>query len=173
MSNLKQNDLASATTELGFVQTINTNKGETIVALQKEVTLDDGSTVVVESITPSKMKQVLNSMVDGNEGTISYETPGEPYVDRDGVVQRYNDSTIAPELVSIAVTTPPTKTTYTEGETFDATGMVVTATYSNETTVAVTGYTVAPSGELATTDTSVTITYESKTVTQSITVTEE
>ncbi len=78
------------------------------------------------------------------------------------------------EVKSLAITTEPTKTTYTEGESFDATGMVVTATYNDDTTAAVTNYTVSPSGALATTDTSVTISYTSggatKTATQAITV---
>ena len=34
------------------------------------------------------------------------------------------------KLTSIAITKAPTKTTYTQGETFDPAGMVVTATYS-------------------------------------------
>lgn len=75
---------------------------------------------------------------------------------------------------SITITTAPTKTTYTAGESFDATGMVVTATYNDLTTAAVTNYTVSPSGALSTTDTSVTISYTSggstKTATQTITV---
>ena len=74
------------------------------------------------------------------------------------------------EVSSIAITSAPTKTTYTEGESFDATGMVVTATYADATSEAVTGYTVTPNGALATTDTSVTITYKGKTATQVITV---
>ena len=41
-------------------------------------------------------------------------------------------------LSSIAVTTQPTKTSYTVGETLDTTGMVVTATYSDATTKDVT-----------------------------------
>ena len=77
-------------------------------------------------------------------------------------------------LSSIAITTPPTKTTYNEGETFDPTGMVVTATYTDETTAPVTGYTFTPDGALATTDTQVTISYPlndvTKTATQAITV---
>ena len=40
-------------------------------------------------------------------------------------------------LVSIAVTTQPTKKEYTVGEAFDPAGMVVTATYSDQTTGAV------------------------------------
>lgn len=35
------------------------------------------------------------------------------------------------KLVSFAVTSPPTKTRYLSGESFDPAGMVVTATYSN------------------------------------------
>jgi len=76
---------------------------------------------------------------------------------------------------SITITTEPTKTSYTEGETFDSTGMVVTATYADTTSAAVTNYTVTPSGALATTDTAVTVSYTSggatKTATQAITVT--
>ena len=77
-------------------------------------------------------------------------------------------------LSSIDITTPPTKTTYTEGESFDTAGMVVTATYSDGSTAAVTGYTVSPDRALTTGDTSVTITYTeggvTKTVTRAITV---
>lgn len=48
------------------------------------------------------------------------------------------------KLVSIAVTTPPTKTRYLSGESFDPAGMVVTATYSNGAKLAATGYAVEP-----------------------------
>ncbi len=86
--------------------------------------------------------------------------------------------TVNPALVlsSIAVTTAPTKTTYNEGETFDPTGMVVTATYTDATQNAVTGYTYSPNGALTTTDTEITISYTesgvTKTTTQAITVNE-
>lgn len=42
-------------------------------------------------------------------------------------------------LKSIAISGEATKTTYTEGETFDPTGLVVTATYDDESTEDVTG----------------------------------
>ena len=169
---LKQNNLAEATTEGGFPTEVG-------CPLQKEVTLDTGETVVVEGITPNKMKTVLNQNVDGNEEGITFSTPGEPYkndnIELDGVVQIYNKSLVEPTLVSIVITTAPTKVAYTAGEDFAATGMVVTATYSNETTKAVTGYTVTPNENLATTDESVTVSYTedevTKTATQAITVT--
>ena len=78
-------------------------------------------------------------------------------------------------VASIAVTTAPTKVAYQAGDNFDATGMVITATYTDETTAVVTDYAVTPSTNLATTDTAVTISYTSggvtKKATQAITVT--
>ena len=77
-------------------------------------------------------------------------------------------------LTKIEITTPPTKTVYTASETFDPTGMVVTATYSDGSSKPVTGYTFSPDGALATTDTAVTVSYtegsETRTATQAITV---
>ncbi|MCR5036583.1 MAG: T9SS type A sorting domain-containing protein [Bacteroidales bacterium] len=83
----------------------------------------------------------------------------------------------APTLSSITITTPPTKTTYTEGETFDATGMVVTATYSDASTEDVTAScSWTPNGALTTSDTEITVSYTeggvTKTATQAITVNE-
>lgn len=77
-------------------------------------------------------------------------------------------------LVSIAVTTAPSKTMYTEGESFDAAGMVVTATYSDNSTAVITGYTYAPTGALSAADTVITISYTeggvTKTAAQTIAV---
>lgn len=78
-------------------------------------------------------------------------------------------------LSSIAITTDPTKTTYTEGETFDPSGMVVTATYSDDSTEDVTALcTYSPTAALTTSDTEITISYTEnaveKTTTQAITV---
>lgn len=90
-------------------------------------------------------------------------------------------ATIAPKagaaktLDSIAITTPPAKTAYTTGESFDSTGMVVTATYSDRSTAPVMGYTVSPAGALSESETENTVTYTedgvAKTATQTITVT--
>lgn len=85
-------------------------------------------------------------------------------------------STETKALVSIAVTTAPSKTAYAAGETFSSDGMVITATYSDGAAVPVTGYTVSPAGALAASDTAVTISYSeggvTRTTTVSITVTE-
>lgn len=73
-----------------------------------------------------------------------------------------------PVLESIAVTTQPTKLTYAVGETFDATGMVVTATYDDDSTVTVAAadYTVTGFDSTAVAeDKVVTVTYQGKTAT--------
>ena len=63
------------------------------------------------------------------------------------------------KLDSISITTPPAKTTYTAGETFDPAGMVVEATYTNGATAIATGYTYSPSTGLTDGTTAVTIQY--------------
>ena len=79
------------------------------------------------------------------------------------------------KLTGIAITTPPKKTTYTAGETFDPAGMVVTATYSNGATLKCTGYSYDPDTALEDGATKVTIRYTeggvTKTAEQAITVT--
>ena len=83
------------------------------------------------------------------------------------------------DLSSITITTPPTKTAYKAGESLDLTGMVVTATYSDATSVDVTNRcTTSPaSGDVLTTsDTTITVSYTegslTKTATQAIAVKE-
>ncbi len=81
------------------------------------------------------------------------------------------------KLENIAITTAPTKTSYTEGENFDPTGMEVTATYNNGSTAPVTNYTIEGGDNLTVGQTSVTISYTedgiTKEATQIITVKEK
>ena len=78
------------------------------------------------------------------------------------------------KLTGITITTPPSKTTYTAGETFDPAGMVVQAAYSNGATLQATGYAYSPSTALTDGTTKVTIVYTeggvSATAEQEITV---
>ena len=74
-------------------------------------------------------------------------------------------------LTGITVTTAPTKTTYNVGDPFDAAGMVVTATYSDESTAEVTGYTTDAATVLATAgeNKNVTVSYTEGEVTRTAT----
>lgn len=75
----------------------------------------------------------------------------------------------APNLVSIAITSPPKKTLYKIGEYFDTTGMVVTAYFDNDTSKPVSGYTYSPNGTLSKDDTIVTVSYSRGGVTKAAT----
>lgn len=74
-------------------------------------------------------------------------------------------------LTRIAITTKPTKLDYAVGETFDPTGMVVTAYYSNGLEEPVTDYTYDKTGELKLSDRSVMVTYREKIAACAISVT--
>ena len=83
-----------------------------------------------------------------------------------------------PTLSSIAVKTAPTKVSYTEGENFDPTGLVITRTYSDASTSDwsyaehTSDFTFTPSltTALTTGNTSVAITYGGQSTSQAITV---
>ena len=73
------------------------------------------------------------------------------------------------DIVSISVTTPPNKIKYDLGDTFDPTGMVVTAYYGDGTSKVITNYTYNIDGELSTENNSITISYTENGVTKTTT----
>lgn len=87
---------------------------------------------------------------------------------------------VFPEAVSfVSVKTPPTKTSYYVGETFDPTGLVLDVLYNSGRTAEApyesgdVYYTYSPDGELLLTDTQIEIKYYNKTTTVDITVGEK
>lgn len=91
MEKLIQNNLAEATTEMGFPTDVE-------FPLQREVTLEDGTTVTIEGIVPEKMKAILNQNIESEEvQNITFKTPGENYVENNetlikGVCQVWNEN---------------------------------------------------------------------------------
>ncbi len=82
----------------------------------------------------------------------------------------------SPATVSaISVTTPPTKTEYLVGAELDLTGLVVTATYTDETTktVEVSNLTVSGFDNKTVGEQQITVTYEGKTATFKVSIIEE
>ena len=172
------------------------------VKFYKEVSLEDPTITFNDGIVRVGKTLNLSTLFTSNSsGTVTYSiTEGDSYASIDdniltGVAEgdvtvqasqasygAYNAKAVTatisvtdPALSSIAITTAPTKTTYDEGDLFDATGMVVTATFADASTEDVTAScTWTPSGALATTDDEVTISYTysavTKTATQAITV---
>lgn len=94
--------------------------------------------------------------------------------DKENYLVEYN-APVEKVLKSIAISGEATKTTYKEGETFDPTGLVVTATYEDESTEVVTGrvkWTFNPETLiLGTTEVNVTATYGEKTASKTVAVT--
>ena len=76
----------------------------------------------------------------------------------------------APTVTDVQMMMPPDKTEYVVGETFDDTGMVITAVYSDGTRKAVTDYKIDKTGPLTLEDKEVTITYGEYTFKQAIKV---
>lgn len=67
--------------------------------------------------------------------------------------------TVTNKVTGIILSVPPTKTMYVPGQTFDSTGMVVSAIYENGASQAITGYTITD-GTIAEGQSSVTISYK-------------
>ncbi len=80
--------------------------------------------------------------------------------------------TTVPYITSVSVTKRPDKTTYYEGDVFDASGMLVTAQLSDGSAQEITDYKLSPSGELTLTDDTVYISYGNLKTSVSITVRE-
>ena len=71
------------------------------------------------------------------------------------------------KLASIAITTPPTKTSYKHGEQFSSAGMTVRATYSNGATKTASNFTCLPNRALKFTDEKITVVYTENGITRS------
>ena len=109
------------------------------------------------------------STYNSSTQTISYDPSSTGCADLDeDVINGYRGS--ARTLESIAVTTPPTRTTYYAGESFDKTGMVVTATYDDLSTQDVTNMCTFSVDMSTAGNKNVTITYKGKSTTTPITV---
>ena len=102
----------------------------------------------------------------GKESRIYKDSTKMALLREDGDI--YNDPICAETvkaLTKIEITTNPTKTEYVKNSTFDPTGMVVTATFTNGSTAEVTEYTVDKT-TLALGDTTVTVSYTYEGVTK-------
>jgi hypothetical protein len=161
-----------------------TYEGKEITSFTDEVTIGlkytvpagtDVKNVKVYWVSDDGLKvENMNATYNSSKGLMEFKIP---HLSVFAITQK----TIEPihgDLVSISVKTTPKKLTYTEGEKFDPTGLVITLTYDygDSTTLEYKGneskfsFTPSLTTPLKTTDKSVTITYEGKTTTQAITV---
>ena len=119
----------------------------------------DGVIVTTAEVTGYQVTP--NPLTDGvTEVTITYSELGE-------TCQTTQKVTVIYKLLSIQVTTNPTKMTYEYGDTLQTTGMVVTASYSDSKSAAVTGYTCSPTSLTTVGSQQITVSYTENEVTQS------
>lgn len=81
-----------------------------------------------------------------------------------------NEKSFHPVVTRLSIDSPPNKTTYFVGETFDPTGMVVRVHFNNGTSEVLPSFSYSPTGPLAASDSYITVTFSLKTVSQPITV---
>lgn len=161
--------------------TFSPQNNATIVKIEYTATSENYATALANSTWTNATASANNTLVTiiPTDGANSFSATIGGTTGATSVKVYY---TVGPQitwnLTGIEVTTQPTKTTYTAGESFDPSGMVVTATYadasnaSNTKTEEITNYTYSPEGALTTGNTSITVSYEGKTANVSITVTE-
>lgn len=107
------------------------------------------------------------------ELTKNDETITITYTDTGVTATTYQDITVgnAPNLTGISITKNPNKMSYKLGQFFDATGMVVTASFDNGKSKQVNGYTYSPAGALGQNDTTITVSYTKGGITKTTTLT--
>ena len=156
--------------------TVNKNSTGNIIDVLANDTDGDGDTLTITSVSQGSDGSVVN-----NGTSVSY-TPDPDFIGNDNFYYYITDGTdsshfayvyvtvIASTLTSIGITAPPNKTVYNAGQSFNTTGMVVKAYYTDNTSAVITDYTYSPNGALTASDTAVTVSYGGKTAAQAITV---
>lgn len=186
--------LTSAGTSVGVSPSSYSNISSITIVTSKSS--KGAGAVSVQYKSGSAWKDVLtsgNSKSIGNTLTWAPSTPisgslrvsfgnTNGYTYLTSVAVTYSDATttyttspncVTKKVSSISVKTPPTTTTYTEGDSFDPAGMVIHVVYDDASTEDITsGFTVTPD-PLTKTTTEVTISYGGKTTTQAVTVEEK
>ena len=122
-----------------------------------------------------KYKQIPNRFITQTVGDLLFKTifRQSPYAHYSGKTTSFTITVNNPPAVvsSIAIQSKPTKTVYTVGEKFDASGLSVKVTMSDGTTKTITsGFTLSNPDMTVTGTKTVTVTYSGKTASFTITV---
>lgn len=115
-----------------YTQTVTVSNA--IITADSKIDLQPSSTVLAQLISDG----VQALYIENNNGTLTaYAIGAAPTA---ALSIQCTVATTATALVSIAVTTNPTKTSYAVGNALDLTGLVITATYADGSTAVVTDY---------------------------------
>jgi len=163
------NSNPSTTVTLSAITITKTPTKNTYIAGEK---FDTSGMVITATYSDNSTKQITNYTVSPSAELKVGDTQVVITYTENGVTKTIGqkitvlEKTTSITLTSIKITKLPTKTKYTEGEKFNKSGMVITATYSDNSTKQITNYTVSPSGTLKTTNKKITVTYTENGVTK-------
>lgn len=155
--------------EFAVVFSIDSDSNELSFMLETTATDENVEVNEDESFYTTKAGFEVNDWVD----LATYE---DPAVRGNLSIKAFTQNVEPLVLENIEITTPPTKVEYTEGESFDSSGLIVTAIYNDGTTSVVNDYEIIDGDNLSIDQNSITIRYEEngveKTVAQNIVVSE-
>ena len=140
-----------------------------VTGMTQEIGLLQADRINVSVVTDTYFYRDYQALVDATGGILvningSFGRELMKISDMIGTTMLYG------EVVDIAVTSPPLDTAYLTGQSFNCSGMVVTATYSSGISQTVTGYSISPCGPLSTDISSITVSYRGCETTVNITV---
>lgn len=130
-------------------------------------TFDPTGAVVTATYTDGTTEEVTSKCTWDKTTMAAGMTSAEATYELLGIKKTASIPVVVRSLESLKITTPPTKTDYLTGETFEKAGMKVQATYADGSTKEISDYTYAPTGKL-TDQTYVTISYTEKGVTKTV-----
>lgn len=170
-------NLITRTASVSINVTNNLNKIEIVTPPTKTTYIEgeefDASNIEVQAVFEDGTKTLIDDYRISNN---KYLVKGQTYVTILYTVGEITKTvnqpiTVTNDITSIAVSLPPTKTTYIEGATFDKTGMVVVAFYQNGSSKVISNYTIT-NGTITAGQTSVTISYTDPETSKAFTTTQ-
>lgn len=127
---------------------------------------------VTASYQNGTSKVVTGYRVSNNKNLVKGQTYVTVIYSENGETKSAKQTiTVTNDMTGILVTAPPNKTTYSVGETFDSTGMIISAKYQNGSTQVITGYTITD-GTITEGQTYVTISYKDTATSKTFTTTQ-
>lgn len=151
------------------IQTEVSNKQDKITGATTQVVGFDADGNLVARGTEDLVGPAGSPAKINGVNTLTLQAGSNVEIEQDGEVLTINVTGVMKVVpVSLEIATPPNKTSYLSGESFDATGMVVEVSYSDGKKSEVTGYSWTPNGALEDGITEVTIQYSENGIMQSV-----
>ncbi|MBR3306823.1 MAG: InlB B-repeat-containing protein [Lachnospiraceae bacterium] len=146
------------------------NDGSGAVVSKNEAVGSAEDRATISSNAPDREGYIFDGWNDAEDGSGKLYANGDEYTPVQNEDKSFADFNLyaqwrAVSLDSISINTAPAKTEYFEGESFDPSGMVIIATYTDGTEKEVSTYSYDPSGKLTVSDDHITVSYTEEDIT--------